>query len=111
MSNKARSDYWADCIAVAAEECGMILMEDQLEYLVDAVKGAHENYGMAFYSPPSSDRISSIERDWKTKYEALQLELDAYRSNAEKAVVRALHLPSWAKVSIDQYGYVKRTDR
>lgn len=48
-----KNDYWAECIAIAAEECGAVLTNEQRAYIADAVEGAHESYGMAFYQPPS----------------------------------------------------------
>lgn len=99
-------DYWAESLAIAAEECDppVTLTKEQLAYMADAMSGAHEHYGMAFYSPPPSDRISDIEREWRQKLKDVQDELERYRGYAEKAVIRAYRLPSDAKVSIDRYG-------
>jgi len=41
-------DYWKECISTAADECGLVLTEEQLECLSVYVEGSHENYGMAF---------------------------------------------------------------
>lgn len=65
MSEKM--DYWEECIAIAAEECGLVLTKEQLDALAGAAESGHEHYGMAFYSPPASDRISDIEDEWKRK--------------------------------------------
>lgn len=104
----AERDYWKECIAIAAEECGATLTTDQLECLADSAKSGHEHYGMAFYSPPASDRLNDIEREWKAKHAALQREFDAYRSNAETAVKRALRQSSDTPVTIGKYGEVFR---
>lgn len=101
-------DYWKECISIAADECDLSITAEQLEMLGDSVAGGHENYGMAFYSPPWSDRISDIEDEWKRKYKALQAELEAYRNNAETAVKRALRQYDDANVSIGEYGEVFR---
>lgn len=101
-------DYWEECIAQAAEECGLTLTPEQLEFMTDAVEGGHEHYGMAFYSPPSSDRYADIEREWKAKYDALQREFDKYRGNAETAVKMALRQYSDANVTIGENGEVLR---
>ena len=61
---------------------------------------------MAFYSPPASDRLSDIEREWKAKNAALQREFDAYRGNAETAVRKALKQYDDANVSIGEHGEV-----
>jgi len=101
-------DYWKECLAIAAEECGLSLSDDHLTELAEGVMGGHEHYGMAFYSPPSSDRISVIENEWKAKYNALQKEFDAYRGNAETAVKKALRQYSDSNVSIGEHGEVFR---
>lgn len=99
-------DYWVECISCAADEIDLPLTKEQIQQLASAVEGGHENYGMAFYSPPASDRISSIEREWKDRLARLQKEFDDYRSNAETAVKRALRQFPDAQVSIGEYGDV-----
>lgn len=103
-----KMDYWKECIADGAEECGLTLTDEQLTELAASVALGHEHYGMAFYSPSSSDRLNDIERVWNEKYAALQSEFDAYRGNAELAVKRALHQRSDESVSIRKYGEVFR---
>ncbi len=76
--------------------------------MAEGAEGAHENYGMAFYSPPSSDRYNEIEREWKAKVEALEKDAERYRNNAERAIKEALRQPSDALVSIGEYGEVFR---
>lgn len=101
-------DYWKECLAIAAEECGLSLSDEHLTELAEGAMGGHENYSMSFYSPPSSDRMNSIEREWKSKYEALQKEFDRYRNGAEKAVRTALKQYSDTQVSITEDGEVFR---
>jgi hypothetical protein len=101
-------EYWKECIALAADDIGLSLTPEQLDAIAESVEGGHENYGMAFYSPPPSDRTSSIEREWKSKLDRLQAEFDAYRGNAEEAVKKALHQHSDENVSIGKYGEVFR---
>ncbi|OQS41152.1 hypothetical protein [Chromobacterium haemolyticum] len=103
-------DYWKECIQLGAEDCDLTLTDEQLECLADSVSGGHENYGMAFYSPPSSDRISDIEREWKGKFDRLQSEFDEYKRDAETAVKRALRQHSDANVTIGECGEVLRHD-
>lgn len=103
-------DYWEECIAIAAEECDLKLTEGQLKCLAESASGGHENYGMAFYSPPSSERLSDIEDEWKKKLNTLQKEFDQYRENAESAVKQALRQRSDASVSIGEHGSVTRYD-
>lgn len=103
----AQTNYWEECISIAAEECGLTLTPEQLKYLTEAVEGSHENYGLAFYSPPSSDRISAIEDEWKAKYKALEREHEKYQRNAEEAVKEALHVHHLDNVAIGEHGRVE----
>lgn len=103
-------EYWEECISLGAEECDLILNNNQLKTLAKSAQGGHENYGMAFYSPPPSDRINVIASEWKSKLDKLQAEYDDYRSNAETAVKKALRQHSDAMVSIGEYGEVTRYD-
>lgn len=103
-----RIDYWTECVATAAEECGVALTDEQLKYLADAVEGGADNVGQAFYTPPASDRLSVIEREAQSKLDALQREFDRYRNDAESAVRRALGQYTDANVSIGEGGDVFR---
>ncbi|MEO8298762.1 MAG: hypothetical protein ABI574_13245 [Burkholderiales bacterium] len=98
------TDYWSECIAIAAEECDLTLTPEQLAYLASAASSGHEHYGMAFYSPPPSDRLNEIERDGARKLAALQKEFDAYRGNAEIAIKQSLRVDRDALVTIGEYG-------
>jgi hypothetical protein len=104
----AQRDYWQECIAIAAEECDLKLTPEQLDYLAGAAEGGHEHYGMAFYSPPPSERMDEIEGGWKAKLKALQAEFDAYRGHAETAVKQALRVHRDDPVTIGAYGEVLR---
>ena len=104
----AEDDYWSECIGDAAEACGLELTAEQRKCLVESVQVAHENYGMAFYSPPSSDRLDSINSEWEAKFRSLQAEFDAYKGNAETAVRKALRQYSDAQVTIGDGGEVWR---
>lgn len=101
-------DYWKECLATAAEEDDppFTLTESQLNTLATAAMYGHENYGMAFYSPPPSDRISAIEDEWRRKLLDLQREFDSYRENAETAVKQALNVDRDGNVSIHGCGEV-----
>jgi translation elongation factor EF-Tu-like GTPase len=108
MSKKI--DYWKECVATAADECGVSLSAEQLQYIAESVEGCHDNYGLAFYEPPASDMLSEVERKWEQKYKALRAEFDAYENNAEKALKRALRMPGDSLVGIDSRGDVYRYD-
>lgn len=103
-------EYWIECVSLGADECGATLTKEQIECIAGSVQGGHENYGMAFYAPPASDRYNQIEREWKAKYDALERAFEAYRDNAEKAVKKALRQYSDTQVIIGEHGEVFRHD-
>lgn len=102
----AQDDYWIECVAQSAKDCGAILTKEQIEAIAADVQCCHENYGMAFYSPPASERLHSIENEWKRKYQELQRELDVIKSAGERAIKYALRLHSDTSVSINDRGEV-----
>jgi hypothetical protein len=99
-------DFWEECISIAADECELSISKEQLRCLAESVSGGHENYGMAFYSPPDSDRYAEIEREWERKYKDLEKTLSKYQRDAEVAVKQALRVHSDANISIGEYGEV-----
>lgn len=102
------TDYWQECIGQAADDCGLTLTPEQLTTLAGAAQNAHEHYGLAFYSPSWSERISDIEEEYKKKLKDKERELEQYQTNAETAIKRALCQRSDANVSIGEYGEVFR---
>jgi len=113
MSNK--QDYWDETLANSFESQGAWdlfkqLTEDQRSAIAEDLECAHENYGMAFYSPPSSERYDQINDEWRRKYNDLKKEYDKYIGNAERAVKQALRQHSDSNVSIGEYGEVFRHD-
>lgn len=108
--NYDKSDYYTECVEIAADEVGLKLTAEQAKYIGEAVEGAVENVGMAFYSPPASERYEQIEREWEAKYKALQKEFEKYQGNAETAVKIALRQSRDTNVSIGEHGEVIRYD-
>lgn len=104
----AQQDYWKECISIAADECGLSLTPEQLDCLASSAEAGHEHYGMAFYSPSSSERLSEIESEHKARYKRLEAEFERYRNNAETAVKQALRQHSDAQVTIGEHGEVLR---
>ncbi len=105
-----RTDYYAEGLSESFDEHGIVATPEQIRAVAENVELYVEHQGMAFYSPPASDRLNDIEREWKAKYEALRKEFEAYQGNAETAVKKALRQHSDANVSIGRYGEVHRHD-
>lgn len=101
-------NYWEECIAQSAESCDLKLTKEQLETLASDVSISHEHYGMAFYSPPDSDRYSDLEDEYKKKIKDLEREFNKYKDNAETAVKQALRQYSDSQVTIGEHGEVLR---
>ena len=106
----AQDDYWQEVLAEALEAAEVVATSEQIVAIASDVATAHECYGMAFYMPPPSDRISAIERESETKYQALEREFEKYRDNAETAVKIALNQHHDANVGIGEHGEVRRYD-
>ena len=108
--SRTTTDYWTECIAQAAEDCGLEMTPEQLGAIATAAEAGHECYGQAFYSPTASDRVSDIQSEYDRKLKSLRAEFDQYRSNAEAAVKKALRVHRDDRVSIGTYGEVLRHD-
>ena len=104
------TDYWKECMSIAAEECNLTLTPEQLQALAVSAEAGHDHYGMAFYSPPPSDRLDAIRGEGDAKYAALKREFEAYQDNAEQAVKKALRISRSTPVSIGNYGEVLTHD-
>ncbi len=66
------SDYWADGITDAFEEAGIVATPEQIELVIGAVEGGHENYGLAHgHECIPNPLLGEVQR--------LQRELDAER--------------------------------
>lgn len=99
-------DYWRGCISQAAEDCNLILTKEQLQCLSESVEISHNNYDMAFYSPPNSERLDDIEKEYKLKIKKMEKDFEIYKENAETAVKKALNLYSDSKISMGERGEV-----
>ena len=104
----SQSDYWEEAISTAAYECGLTLTPEQLACLAEAAERAHDHYGMAFYSPPASDRFTDLEQEFAKKLKEKEQELERYRNDAEDAVRRALRLRPDTHISVGRRGEVFR---
>jgi hypothetical protein len=103
-------EYWKECIEIEAEESGLKMTAEQVGSMAAAVSNWHENYGMAFYQPPSGDRMAVIKQEWQAKLKRAEDDFDAYRHNAETAVKEALGRRHDDRVSIGKNGEVRLWD-
>lgn len=96
------TEYWKEYIGQAAGDCDLKLSAEQLECLADAASNGHEHYGMAFYSPPSGDRMSVTDGDWQAKYKDLVRDFHDYQVRAEKAIRRIARIDDCKAVIINE---------
>jgi len=40
-------DYWTECVATALEDAGIVVSDDQLKQIAEAIEAGHGNYGLA----------------------------------------------------------------
>lgn len=104
----SKLEYYAEGLGESFEQHGVTATQEQITNIAADVLVCVEHEGMAFYTPPASERLEQIEGEWRKKYEALQREFDTYRGNAETAVKQALRQYSDASVSIGEHGEVLR---
>lgn len=101
-----REKYYAEGLADAFDEQGIVATPEQIQAVADSVAGYAEHESQAFYQPSSNDRLADIERGWQAKYDALKKDFEKYQGNAETAVKKALRVYSDTSVSIGEYGEV-----
>lgn len=107
---QSTTEYWREAVGQSADENGIVLTTEQINAIAADMESAHENYGMAFYSPPPSDRISVIESECAAKIKRIESERDEERENVRVALCRALRQHSDARLSVGEYGEVLRHD-
>jgi hypothetical protein len=109
------AEYWQEAVETALDEMGLYslvesMTAEQRAELGKALASSHQNYGMAFYSPPPSDRISAIERDYKARIKELEQDAERYRETAERTVGRILRQRPDALITITDDGEVLRSN-
>lgn len=107
------AEYWQEAAETALDEMGRFdlvqsMTQEQRVELGIALSGSHECFGMAFHSPPPSDRIADIEREYKTRIAKIEVDAERYRHTAERTMARVLHQYPDARVSITENGEVLR---
>ena len=115
----SRAEYYEEAFCIAMEEAGCWNLVEQMTAEQRAevgasIAGSVENSDQAFYTPPSTDRTSAIEREKESKYSALEAEYQRYRDNAEGHLKRILRVHRDDSVSINSDGIYRhggRTDR
>lgn len=106
--NYSKVDYYAEGLSESFDEQGIVANAEQIRAVAKDIELYVEHQSMAFYSPPASDRLNEIEREWKKKYDDLKREFEKYQGNAETAVKTALRQNRDAQVTIGAYGEVTR---
>ena len=56
-------DYWQECIEIAFKDAGITATAEQIETVVGAVAGGHENYSMAFGYDVASSNLRAAQED------------------------------------------------
>jgi hypothetical protein len=74
-----QQNYWDECLSDAFEGVEAYhlfgqLTEEQRKSIAYDLEMVREHYGMAFYSPPNSDRYEDIKNEYEKKYKELERE-------------------------------------
>ena len=97
-------DYWKECIISGLDEIGVSLLPEQITKLAKCIQISHENIGMAFYTPPTTDRLEDLEREYNTKLKKIEKEFDQYQSNAENMLKKVLNFSKDTTLRIHEDG-------
>lgn len=109
----ARDDYWQEAFESTMDAMGLYhivqgMTDAQRKEMGASLATSHENYGLAFYTPSTSDRISAIEREWKKKLDDAERQKNEYIDRTEKVLRRVLRQHHDTHLSIDKEGNVVR---
>lgn len=108
--------YYQEAFEIAMEEAGCWNLVEQMTAeqraeIGEGIAGSVECEGMAFYTPPASDRISEIEREKDARYRRLETEFERYRETAEGHVKRILRVHRDDPVTIQSDGIYRHGGR
>lgn len=113
MSGQAR--YYREAFEIAMDEAGCWSLIEQMSEVQrkavgESLAGSAENESLACYSPPASDRVASIEREWRQRVDEERDRTEVARKGAETAVRRALGIAKDIPISVTDGGEVYRAD-
>ena len=85
----AEENYWRDAVSIALEESGApALNAEQLAEVADSIESSHDNYSMAFYSPPQSERTNSLmdeaTKPLKAEVERLERIVEVFTNSVKR---------------------------
>lgn len=112
----SKAEYYEEAFMIAMEEAGCWhlverMTKEQRAEVGAGIAGSVEHEGLAFYTPPASDRYRQIEREWQAKYNRLANEYERYQDSAEKHVKRILRVWPDVSISIDSDGIYRHDGR
>lgn len=81
--------YWRECLESSFAEHGVSVTPAQLAGIALDVAGAHECYGMAFYSPPAGEHLVAELDATKRALETERGKVDCRSCNGKGRVVTA----------------------
>jgi len=111
----AYAEYYREAVELAFDGCGLwdaikdIPAATMLE-IGAAIAESVENQSLAIYSPPASDRLASLEREWRQRVEDERDRTEAARKGAETAVRNILRIHRDVPLSVTDGGEVYRSD-
>lgn len=70
-------EYWKESLSAAAEECGVIMTDEQLNFMAEAMKGSYECYGLYSGHEAITHRVEShVKRELEELKRKLQQKTD-----------------------------------
>lgn len=107
--------YWQEAFEIALDEMGLFslvekMTAEQRAGIGEALQVSHENYELAHYSPPASDRIAVVELEWRQRLEDERDRTEAARKGAEIAMRKVLRVHRDVPITVTDAGEVYRHD-
>ncbi len=91
-------EYYSECVAIAAEECGAILTKEQIDYIGGAVAGSAENFSMAFgYDVASSNLRAHHDREADKVKQMLEYEQTVHRTRCPDCKGHGFTRDGWGR--------------
>ena len=85
----AKLDYWAESVADALSNEGIPASPEQIANIAGAMETSHENYGMAFYSPPAGEHYKREISDLKQRLNIEERKVTCTACNGKGMITEA----------------------
>jgi hypothetical protein len=91
-------EYYAECVSIAADDCGAVLTKEQIDWIGGAIAGAVENFSMAFgYDVASTNLRASHDRAANEVKQRLRYEQEVHRTRCKTCQGHGFTRDGWGR--------------